>query len=187
MASVTSADGVEVPAAPKRRWFSKGYLVTMGTVLVLTGGLGLTVLGLGSADQAVASYDAASWVWSQARGEVARINGITAKVDTRVNVPRTRGHQVAVVQNDRFVILRDQTTGAIGTLDLSTLQEQWQTGLTTGAGVGVRVALDDTAAFVIDAVQGQVQQIDPATLGPVGQALHFAPGIAGGVFDGKGR
>jgi hypothetical protein len=184
---VTSADGGSVGAAPRRRWLSKGYLVTMGTVLALTGGLGLTVLGLGSADQAVASYDAASWVWSQAKGEIARINGITAKVDTRVNVPHTRGHQIVVTQNDRFVILRDQTTGAIGTLDLSTLQEQWQTGLDSGAGVGVKVALDSTAAFVIDTVQGQVQQIDPGTLGPIGPALHFAPGIAGGVFDGKGR
>jgi hypothetical protein len=194
MAAVTSVDGADadgrgVPAAAPRvrRWLSKGYLVTMGTVLALAGGLGLTVLGLGSADQAVASYDAASWVWSQAKGEMARINGITAKVDTRVNVPRTRGHQVEVSQNDRFVILRDATTGAIGTLDLSTLQEQWQSSLNPQAGVGVKVALDNTAAFVIDTVQGQVQQIDPATLGPVGPALHFAPGIAGGVFDGKGR
>src|SRR6476661_2195088 len=87
MAAVTSADGVDVAATGRRRWLSKGYLVTMGTVLALTAGLGLTVLGLGLADQAVASYDAASWVWSEGKAEVARINGITAKVDTRVNVP----------------------------------------------------------------------------------------------------
>jgi predicted RNA-binding protein with TRAM domain len=159
----------------------------MGTVLALTAGLGLTVLGLGSADQAVASYDAASWVWSEAKSEVARINGITAKVDTRVNVPKANGHAVTIAQNDRFVILRDQTTGAIGTMDLSTLQEQWNQSQTAGAGLGVRVALDEHSAFVIDTVQGQVQQIDPATLGPIGQALHFTPGIAGGTFDGTGR
>ena len=46
MASVTSADGSDMAAAPKRRWLSKGYLVTMGTVLAVTVGLGLTVLGL---------------------------------------------------------------------------------------------------------------------------------------------
>lgn len=187
MAAVTSADGVEVAATARRRWLSKGYLVTMGTVLALTAGLGLTVLGLGSADQAVASYDAASWVWSEGKAEVARINGITAKVDTRVNVPKTNGHEIAIAQNDRFVILRDQTTGAIGTMDLSTLQQTWLTSQTSGAGLGVRVALDEHAAFVIDTVQGQVQQIDPATLGPIGPALHFTPGITGGSFDGKGR
>jgi hypothetical protein len=178
---------MDVAATARRRWLSKGYLVTMGTVLALTAGLGLTVLGLGSADQAVASYDAASWVWSEAKSEVARINGITAKVDTRVNVPKAGGHQIAIAQNDRFVILRDQTTGAIGTMDLSTLQERWVSSQTSGAGLGVRVALDPHSAFVIDAVQGQVQQIDPATLGPIGAALHFTPGITGGTFDGKGR
>jgi hypothetical protein len=184
MSAVTSADAVN-RVAPKRRWLSRGYLVTMGTVLALTGGLGLTVLGLGAVDQAVASYDAASWVWSRTKGEVARINGVTAKVDTRVDVAKARGHQVQVSQNDRFVILRDVNTGAIGSMDLTTLQEFWNA--TSTSGLGVRVALEDDSAFVIDTVQGQVQQLDPRTLQPIGQALRFPPGITGGVFDGKGR
>jgi hypothetical protein len=106
---VTSADDV-IGASPKRRWRSRGGLVTIGTVLSLVAGLGLTVLGLGAADQAVASYDAASWVWSRTKGEMARINGVTAKVDTRVDVPKARGHQMQVSQSDRFVILRDVNT-----------------------------------------------------------------------------
>jgi hypothetical protein len=157
----------------------------MGVVLAMAGGLGLTVLGLGSADQAVASFDAASWVWSRPKGEVARINGVTAKVDTRVNVPGASGHQLEVSQTDRFVILRDVNTGAIGTLDLTTLKEFWNQ--TSNPGIGVRVALLNDAAFVIDTVQGQVQQINPVSLAPVGAALRFPPGITGGVFDGKGR
>src|SRR3954469_2022728 len=120
MVVVTSTDGVS-----QRRWRSRGYLVTLATVLSLAGGLGLTVLGLGSADQAVASFDAASWVWSRSKGEVARINGVTAKVDTRVDVPNARGHALEVSQTDRFVILRDVNTGAIGSMDLTTLQEFW--------------------------------------------------------------
>jgi predicted RNA-binding protein with TRAM domain len=151
----------------------------------MTGGLGLTVLGLGSADQAVASFDSASWVWSRAKGEVARINGVTAKVDTRVNVPGSSGHRLEVSQTDRFVILRDVNTGAIGTLDLTTLQEFWNQ--TSNPGIGVRVALLKDAAFVIDTVQGQVQQINPVSLAPLGAPLRFPPGITGGVFDGKGR
>ena len=55
MAAVTSADKVGTET-PRRRWRSRGYLVTMATVLSLAGGLGLTVLGLGSADQAVRSH-----------------------------------------------------------------------------------------------------------------------------------
>ncbi|XVV17632.1 fibronectin type III domain-containing protein [Actinoplanes sp. CA-131856] len=184
-----TADGEVVAVTsedqPKRRWRRRGYLVTMATVLSLAGGLGLTVLGLGSADQAVASFDAASWVWSRAKGEVARVNGVTAKVDTRVDVPQARGHQVQIVQNDRFVILRDVNTGAIGSMDLTTLEKFWDDS--TSSGIGVRVALHEDTVFVIDTVQGRVQQLEPKTLGQVGQPLQFPPGIAGGVFDGKGK
>nr|WP_157437255.1 fibronectin type III domain-containing protein [Actinoplanes subtropicus] len=158
----------------------------MGTVLVLAGGLGLTAFGLGSADQAVASFDSASWVFSRSKSEVARINGVTAKVDTRVTVPDARGHQLEVSQTDRFVILRDVTTGRIGSMDLTTLKQFWSDS-TASPGLGVQVALDDDAAFVVDSVQGKVQQIDPRTLGPLGPELRFPPGITGGVFDGKGR
>src|SRR5919107_19895 len=97
--------GTQVVTASKRRWRSRGGLVTIGTVLSLLTGLGLTVLGLGAADQAVASFDAASWAWSRSKGEVARINGVTAKVDTRVDVPNARGHALEVSQTDRFVLL----------------------------------------------------------------------------------
>ncbi|GAA2591321.1 hypothetical protein GCM10010435_82570 [Winogradskya consettensis] len=181
---MSSAD--VVTEQPRRRWRSRGGLVTIGTVVALVTGLGLTVLGLGSADQAVASFDAASWAWSKPKGEIARINGVTARVDTRVDVPRARSHQMEVAQNDRFVILRDVQTGVVSTMDLTSLQEaatKWE----TSAGIGVHVALNDDAAFVIDSVQGQIRQLDPRTLTPVGEPLSYPPGIAGGVFDGKGR
>jgi hypothetical protein len=182
---VTSADGVTVTPG-KRAWRSRGGLVTIGTVLSLVTGLGLTVLGLGKADQAVASFDAASWVWSRGKGEMARINGVTAKVDTRVDVPAGRGHEMQVSQTDHLVILRDVNTGMISSMDLSTLQV-YRTNSNMASGIGVRVALDDAGAFVIDAVQGLVQQLDPRNLTPIGQPLRYPPGITGGVFDGKGR
>ena len=181
---MASADEVSQPAV-KRRWRTRGGLVTIGTVASLVVGLGLTVLGLGAADQAVASFDAASWVWSRTKGEMARINGVTAKVDTRVDVPGARGHQLAVSQNDKFVILRDLNTGRISSMDLTTLQ-QYAT-MQTNPGLGVSVALNDDAAFIVDAVRGEVRQLDPRTLTPVGEALHYPPGITGGVFDGKGQ
>ena len=172
-------------ASPTRRWRDRGSLVTVATVLSLVAGLALTALGLGAADQAVASYDAASWVWSRAKGEVARINGVTAKVDTRVDVPNAQGHQVEISQSDRFAILRDVNTGVVSSMDLTSLQVFATTPTTSG--IGVSVALRDDAAFVIDAVQGVVRQIDPRTLTPIGDALRYPPGITGGVFDGAGR
>ena len=171
--------------ASTRGWRSRGGLVTIGTVLSLVTGLGLTVLGLGAADQAVASFDAASWVWSKTQGEMARINGVTAKVDTRVDVASGRNHQMQVSQNDRFVILRDVNTGQISSMDLTSLQASITTP--SNSGIGVRVALHEDAAFIIDAVQGVVRQIDPRSLTPIGEPLRYPPGITGGVFDGKGR
>ena len=168
----------------ERAWRSRGGLVTIGTVLSLVAGLGLTVLGLGAADQAVASFDAASWVWSKSQGEMARINGVTARVDTRVDVAGARGHRMQVSQNDRFVILRDVDTGLVSTMDLTSLKTF--AGPRNNPGIGVSVALDEDAAFIIDAVMGVVQQIDPRSLNRVGEPLRFPPGITGGVFDGEG-
>src|SRR4029450_10080404 len=151
----------------------------MGPVLSLVAGLGLTVLGLGAADQAVASFDAASWMWSKPKGEMARINGVTARVDTRVDVAKARGHRMQVSQNDRFVVLRDVDTGLISTMDLTSLKTF--AGPQNNPGIGVSVALDEDAAFIIDAVMGVVQQIDPRSLNRIGEPLRFPPGITGGV------
>src|SRR4029450_10264956 len=115
----------------------------MGPVLSLVAGLGLTVLGLGAADQAVASFDAASWMWSKPKGEMARINGVTARVDTRVDVAKARGHRMQVRQNAGFVILRDVDPGLVSTMDLTSLQTF--AGPPTSPGIGVRVALHEDA------------------------------------------
>ena len=181
----THGEEPQAVTTSKRPWRTRGGLVTIGTVLSLVTGLGLTVLGLGAADQAVASFDAASWVWSKGKGEIARVNGVTARVDTRVDVAGGRSHQMQVTQNDRFVLLRDVNTGLISSMDLASLKVFATTP--TNSGIGVSVALKDDAAFVIDAVQGVIRQLDPRSLQPVGQPLRYPPGITGGVFDGEGR
>ncbi|WP_239098607.1 fibronectin type III domain-containing protein [Micromonospora qiuiae] len=163
----------------------RGGLVTVATVLALLAAMGLTVLGLGSADNAVASFDASSWLWSAARSELARVNGVTARVDTRTQVAGARRHPMQVVQTDRVLVLRDLHTGQISTLDLATLQITATTPTTPG--LGVSVALHEDAAFVVDAVQGVVRQLDPRSLAPVGEPVRYPPGITGGAFDGTGR
>jgi hypothetical protein len=162
-----------------------GSVVTVGTVLALVAGLGLTVLGLGSADHAVANYDASSWLWSTVKSEMARVNGITGRVDTRVRVPAAAGHRMQVAQTDRYLLLRDQNSGTVSALDLATLQTTATTPTT--AGLGVSVVMHEDAAFIIDSVQGIVRQLDPATLSPVGEPVRYPPGITGGTFDGDGR
>ncbi|MBB5825556.1 fibronectin type III domain-containing protein [Micromonospora carbonacea] len=183
MATIDDAVSTGPGAARRRRW--RGGLVTVGTVSALLAAMGLTVLGLGAADNAVANYDASSWLWSAARSELARVNGVTARVDTRVEVPDARRHPVQVVQTDRLLILRDLNTGQVSSLDLATLQITASTRTTPG--LGVNVALHSDAAFVVDAVQGVVRQLDPRSLAPVGEPVRYPPGITGGAFDGEGR
>lgn len=173
--------GAEAPRSRRMR----GGLVTIGTVVALLAAMGLTVLGLGAADNAVADYDASSWLWSTTRSEVARVNGVTARVDTRMEVPGGRRHQMQVTQTDRLLILRDLNTGQVSSLDLATLQITATTP--TAPGFGVSVALHEDSAFVVDAVQGIVRQLDPRALTPVGEPVHYPPGITGGAFDGAGR
>ncbi|WP_407676247.1 fibronectin type III domain-containing protein [Plantactinospora alkalitolerans] len=178
--------GVAPGTSPaRRRSRIRGGVVTIATVAALAAAMGLTVLGLGAADNAVASYDASSWLWSMAKSEMARVNGVTGKVDTRVQIPQGRSHQMQVVQTDRLLILRDLNTGQVSSLDLATLQIIATTRTT--AGLGVNVALHEDSAFVVDAVQGIVRQLDPRALTPVGEQINYPPGITGGAFDGKGR
>jgi len=172
-------------AARRRSRRLRGGLVTVATVAALAAAMGLTVLGMGAADNAVASYDASSWLWSAAKSELARVNGVTGRVDTRMQVPEGRGHRMQVVQTDRLLILRDLNTGQISSLDLATLQIM-ATARTT-AGIGVNIALHEDAAFVVDAVQGTVRQLDPRSLTPIGEQINYPPGITGGDFDGTGR
>lgn len=162
----------------------RGGIVTIATVVGLAAATGLTVLGVGAADHALANYDASAWLWSSSRGEVARVNGVTGRVDTRYKVTDAQGHQVQVSQTDRYLIMRDLNTGKISALDLSTLQVAATTQTTPG--LGVTVALGGDAAFIVNAVQGVVRQLDPISLAPVGEALRFPPGLSGGVFDNDG-
>jgi len=173
------------PGAIGRRARTKGGIVTIATVLALVAGVALTWFGLGAKDHAAANYDSTSWLWSSLKGEMARVNGVTGRVDTRMGVPNSAGHTMQVSQTDRFLVLRDVNTGKLDAFDLATLQSSG-TAVST-SGLGVTVALNGDSAFLIDPSQGVVRQIDPRTLAGIGEPIHFPPGITGGTFDGKGR
>ena len=163
----------------------RGWVVTFTVVGVVLVALGFTVFGLGPDDHAVASAGGSSWLWSAQKGELARVNAETGKVDTRFKVTDAQGHSVDVEQTDGHLVMRDRTTGKVSTVDLSTLHVNATTQTT--AGVGITIALHDDDVFVIDQVQGVVRQLDAATLQPIGAPLRFAPGLSGGVFDSAGN
>jgi hypothetical protein len=153
-------------------------------IVALLIGLGVTLFGLGAADHALASANASAWLWSSSKGEVARVNAETGKADTRYRVIDAQGHVIQVSQTDRYLVLRDLTTGKVSSLDLATLQISATTQTT--AGLGVTVVMSGESAFIIDAVQGVIRQLDPLSLSPVGDPLRFPPGITGGTFDAAG-
>src|SRR5947207_7748413 len=136
---------------------SKGGLVTFGVVIGLLVALGLTVFGLGARNNTLATDNASAWLYSSSKGEVARVNAETGRVDTRFRVVDAQGHVIQVTQTDRYLILHDLTTGKVSSLDLTTLQVAATTSTTPG--LGVTLALDSSAAFIIDAVQGAVRQL----------------------------
>ncbi len=173
------------PGAISRRARTKGGIVTIITVVSLVAAVGLTWLGLSVNDHVAANYDASAWLWSTTKGEIARVNGLTGKVDTRHAVANAKGHPVQLSQADRYLILRDISTGKVSAFDPATLAIT--STLDTQQGLGITIALHNDSAFVIDAAQGVVRQLNPATLQPIGEALRFPPGITGGFFDGRGR
>lgn len=166
----------------RRAW---GGLVTVAVILSMLIAMAVTLLGSGAANHAIASFDASSWLWSNSKGEIARVNGVTGRVDTRYKVADGQGHTMQVTQNDQYVVLRDLATGRISVLDLAGLKLGSSTQTTPG--LGITVALHEDTAFLIDSTQGLVRQMNPATLTPVGKAMSFPPGIAGGGFDHQGR
>jgi hypothetical protein len=170
-------------ARPVRRG-GRGVIITLATVLVLLVATGLTLLGLGVTDNAVANFDASSWLWSSSKGEVDRVNGVTARVDTRTKIKDAQNHEIQVSQTDKYLLLRDLNTGQVSALDLTTLQST--AVMPTTPGLGVSIALYGDTAFVIDSVQGQVRQLDPHSLAPTGDAISLPSGITPGGFDGKG-
>ncbi len=179
---VPLATGLEQRESLRPR--SRGVVITLATVVALVVGVGMTVLGLGAAETAVANFDSSSWLWSSSRSEVDRVNGVTAKVDTRTRIKDAQNHEIQVSQTDRYLLLRDLDTGQVSALDLTTLQVS--AVMPTTAGLGVSVALHGESAFVVDSVQGQIRQLDPRTLAPAGDAITLPSGITSGVFDGKG-
>jgi hypothetical protein len=135
------------------------------------------------ANETSINFDASSWLFSSNRGEVDRVNGVTAKVDTRMKLKDSQNHEIQVTQTDKYLILRDLDTGQVSALDLTTLQVS--AVMNTTPGYGVSVALHGETAFVVDTIQGQVRQLDPRSLAPVGEAITLPGGITPGVFDGK--
>ncbi|WP_432832731.1 fibronectin type III domain-containing protein [Dactylosporangium sp. CA-092794] len=162
-----------------------GRYVTAGTVFMVLAAAVTSFFGLGASDKAVAGYMPAAWLFSRQVGELGRVNGLTAKVDTRVRLDGTAGHQIEVSNTDSRLVFRDVETGTVYALDLITLQIS--ASLQTTPGEGVQVLVNGEVAYIVDRIHGEVRQVNAAALAPVGPAVELPPGLRGGEFDTDGR
>ncbi|NUQ88559.1 MAG: fibronectin type III domain-containing protein, partial [Glycomyces artemisiae] len=167
-----------------RRLNVKGLLIAVGLPVVLVGALVATLLGTGAFSRENEGEDASLWLWTTPLGEIARVNGLTAATDVRLDITDAAGNAVQIEQTDSHLLLREIATGKVSAIDLSTLEVTGNAE--TAPGEGVRVALSDDGAFIIDQTQGLVNQVDPSTLSAIGDPLQFPAGLTGGAFDADG-
>ncbi|WP_133884365.1 hypothetical protein [Glycomyces sp. NRRL B-16210] len=172
-------------ASNSRQLNVKGLLVAVGLPVVLVGALVATLLGTGAFSRENQGEDASLWLWTTQAGEIARVNGLTAATDVRFELTDAAGNAVQIEQTDSHLLLREIVTGKVSAIDLSTLE---LTGSAeTAPGEGVRIALSDEGAFIIDQTQGLVNQVHPSTLTAIGEPLQFPAGLTGGAFDSDGK
>ncbi|MDN3239032.1 fibronectin type III domain-containing protein [Glycomyces tritici] len=168
-----------------RRLNVKGLLIAIGLPVVLVGALVATLLGTGAFSRDSELEDESLWLWTTPAGEIARVNGLTAATDVRFPLTDAAGNEVQIVQTDSHLLLREIASGKVSAIDLSTLE---LTGSAeTAPGEGVRLALADEGAFIIDQTQGLVNQVDPSSLTAIGDPLQFPAGLTGGAFDKSGK
>ncbi|THV43088.1 fibronectin type III domain-containing protein [Glycomyces buryatensis] len=168
-----------------RRLNVKGLLIAVGLPILLVGALVATLLGTGAFSRENQGEDASLWLWTTPAGEIARVNGLTAATDARFELEDAAGNEVQIEQTDTHLLLRNVATGQVSAIDLATLA---LTGSAeTAPGEGVRVALSDEGAFIIDQTQGLVNQVDPVSLAAIGDAIQFPAGLTGGAFDSAGK
>nr|BFF23725.1 hypothetical protein GCM10025732_16900 [Glycomyces mayteni] len=157
-----------------RRLNVKGLLIAVGLPVVLVGALVATLLGTGAFSRENEGEDASLWLWTTPLGEIARVNGLTAATDVRLDITDAAGNAVQIEQTDSHLLLREIATGKVSAIDLSTLEVTGNAE--TAPGEGVRVALSDEGAFIIDQTQGLVNQVDPQTLSAIGDPSSSRPG-----------
>ena len=123
-----------------------------------------------------------AWLSTTADGTVNLVDGVSGGSAAKVAVPGTLGHDMAVTQQGDLVFVRDTVTGAITVIDTAQLtagvQIPHSTDTSVLAGAGV--------AYLVDATQGTVQRVDPATLAPVGSQVHLAGALGTAIVDKAG-
>ncbi|RCG29414.1 fibronectin type III domain-containing protein [Sphaerisporangium album] len=162
----------------------RGDRLTGVIAAVVVGALGVTaaLVGVGVSSASPRLADIGAWLWSSHTGSVVHANGLSGKVDGRIDKVAGAGRDLDIVQDGTTVLLVDRATGAVSRIEPSRLTIV-QTRDFKAARLQVVVAGD--AAYAVDP-EGTVQRIDPATLNAVGAPVTLPRPLGRAAFDGGG-
>lgn len=172
-------------AEPEKNARGSGGFVTVGLVVTVAAAMVATIFGAGAASRILDVFDGNQWLWSSQKGEIARVNAPSGRVDIRQPFTDAQNHRVQISQDGKYLILRDLHTGKVTSLDLATLGISGS--VKTKPGEGITVALAGDTAFIIDGPRGAITQVDPAALSTIGKPLTFPGGLKPGAVDTEGR
>lgn len=127
------------------------------------------LFGVGMASAKYHLSDIGGWLASDKKGEVVHVNGLTGKVDGKVEIAGANGHILEVIQQGGAVLLLDKTTGVVSRIDpaqLNTVQ-----GATFQGAQGMQVVEGTSVAYALSPSRGTVQQLDPMSLASIGGSV----------------
>jgi hypothetical protein len=146
---------------------------------VLIAGAAVFGVGVSSANPKLA--DVGAWLWTEARGKIVHVNGLSGEVDGYLNDKSAR--QLRVVQDGTNVLLVDDGTGNVSRIEPSQLSVSQTHDF---GAAGLQLVVSGTAGYAVDPT-GKVQQVDPATLNSVGGPLALPGPLGPARIDGTGR
>jgi len=153
-----------------RRFFRRDRLtgqIAVGVVGVLCAAAVLFGVGMASAKYHLS--DVGGWLTSDKKGEVVHVNGLTGKVDGKVQIAGSNGHLLKVIQQGGAILLVDETTGMVSRIDpaqLNTVQ-----GATYQGAQNMQVVEGTGVAYALSPFKGTVQQLDPMSLASMGGSV----------------
>ena len=147
--------------------------------------VGAVVFGVGEAGAKYHIADVGAWLGAGRKSLVVHANGLAGQVDGKGSLPRSMaGHEIRVVQSGSTVLIVDIQTGVVARVDPTTFDVG--PGHRFGDAAGLQLVTGGNQAYALDQVKGTVQQIDPISLGAVGQAVRLAPPLGASAIDGRG-
>lgn len=130
------------------------------------------VFGTGASSAVPRLANIGAWLGSSQKGQVVHANGLSGKVDGRIDMTNAAGHPLKIVQDGNVILVIDEITGQVSRIDPAQLQvtETREYGATD-----IQVVVGSGLAYVVDSAKGSVQQINPTNLDTIGAPVSVRP------------